>query len=414
MSSSSSSSSPPLAEPVNTTTPDPSKRLVALDAYRGLIMVTLAAGGFGLMETARNLGYWPQGDGSFWGTLWNYLAFHTQHPPWISQFRVVGVSYWDLIQPAFMFMVGVAIPFSYAKRRARGDSTGRLLGHALWRSLVLVALGVFLQTKNTGLEPSGRLLVNVLTQIGLGYFFVVLLYFAGPLWQVLALVAILGGYGWAMLAWPVSEPLPAEAAASIENLPVKNEVALHFAKGVNLPESIDHRLLGAPNPGGYATLNFVPSMGTMLLGLLAGTLVRSRYSNRRKLLLLLLGAALCLAAGLGAGYTVCPIIKRIWTPSFTLFSGAWVLLFLAAFFLITEVLQWRRWAYPLVVVGANSLAMYMMGQLMHSWVTRRWEVYLGAEAFAGTYGPLVRSLVVLGTLWFFCWYLYRHKLFFRV
>ncbi len=400
--------------PAESPAPDPARRLVALDAYRGLIMLTLAAGGFGLVETARNLGYWPEADGTFQGTLWNYLAFHTEHPPWISQFGVVGISYWDLIQPAFMFMVGVAIPFSYAKRRARGDSTWRLLGHALWRSLVLIALGVFLQTKNSGLEPSGRMLVNVLTQIGLGYFFVVLLYFAGTFWQLLALAAVLGGYGWAMLAWPVPEPLPAEAADSIRQLPVEKEVAVHFAKGVNLPESIDQRVLGAPNPGGYATLNFVPSMGTMLLGLLAGTLVRSRYSNRRKLFLLLLGAGLCLGAGLAAGYTVCPIIKRIWTPSFALFSGAWVLLFLAGFFLVTEVLGWRRWAYPLVVVGANSLAMYMMGQLMWSWVARRWEVYLGAEVFQGSYGPLIRSLAVLGALWMFCWYLYRHKLFFRI
>ncbi len=390
------------------------QRLVALDAYRGLIMLTLAAGGFGLLETARNLGYWPQSDGTFWGALWNQLAFHTHHPPWISHFRGLGVSYWDLIQPAFMFMVGVAVPFSYAKRRARGDSTGKLLGHALWRSLVLIALGVFLQTKNTGLEPSGRLLVNVLTQIGLGYFFLVLLYFAGTRWQLLALVAILVGYGWAMLRWPVPEPLPPEAQESIAQLPVKPQVAVHFAKGVNLPESIDQRLLGAPNPGGYATLNFVPSLGTMLLGLLAGTLVRSRYSQRRKLLLLLLGAGVCFALGLAAGYTVCPIIKRIWTPSFTLFSGGWVLLMLAGFFWLTEVLQWRRWTYPLVVVGANSLAMYMMGQLMWSWVAWQWQVYLGADVFAGTYGPLVRSLVVLGTLWMFCWYLYRHKLFFRV
>ncbi len=390
------------------------QRLVALDAYRGLIMLTLAAGGFGLTETARQLGYWPETDGTVRGAIWHALAFHTHHPPWRSHFYALGVSYWDLIQPAFMFMVGVAIPYSYAKRRARGDSTVRLLGHALWRSLVLIALGVFLHTKDSGFEASGRLLVNVLTQIGLGYFFVVLLYFAGRLWQIAALIVILVGYTWAMLQWPVPDPLPGTAAESIAELPVPHSIAVHFAKGVNLAESIDQRLLGAPNPGGYATLNFVPSMGTMILGLLAGGLIRSGLSPGAKLKWLLVAAALCMGTGLAAGYTVCPIVKRIWTPSFTLFSGAWVLAMLAGFFAVTELLGWRRWTYPLVVVGTNSLAMYMMGQLMRPWVARRWEAYFGPEVFAGPYGPMIRSLAVLGTLWFFCWYLYRHRIFFRV
>ncbi len=389
-------------------------RLVALDAYRGLIMLTLAAGGFGFAQTARALGHWPQVGEGPWARLWHALAFHTQHPPWNSQFWVVGCSYWDLIQPAFMFMVGVAIPFSYARRRAEGQSTWRLLGHALWRSLVLIALGVFLQTKNTGWEPSGRLLVNVLTQIGLGYFFVVVLFFLGTLWQVLAFVGILVGYTVALLAWPVPEPLPAAAQESIQDLRLWFPVAAQFAKGVNLAESVDLMWLGKPNPGGYATLNFVPSMATMLLGLWAGQLMKAQLPNGVKLRRLLLGAVTCMVVALAAGWTICPVVKRIWTPSFALFSGAWVLLGLAGLFALTEMLQWRRWAYPLVVVGTNSLAMYMMGQLMRPWVARQWQVYLGTEIFSGPYGPVIRSAVVLATLWFFCWYLYRHRLFFKV
>src|SRR5690606_7080650 len=111
--------------------PSPSpQRLVSLDAMRGLIMCTLASHGLGLAATAKRLGY-DAGDTSAAGGLWQWLASHPSHPPWNSQFGVVGSSYWDMIQPAFMFMVGVAMPYSYASRRRRGDSNARLYGHAL-------------------------------------------------------------------------------------------------------------------------------------------------------------------------------------------------------------------------------------------------------------------------------------------
>ncbi len=91
----------------------PAERLLSLDAFRGLVMCTLAVNGFAFASTAKRLGYGPDADvDTYAGSIWQFLAFHNTHPEWNSQFYVVGCSFWDLIQPAFMFMVGVAMPYS--------------------------------------------------------------------------------------------------------------------------------------------------------------------------------------------------------------------------------------------------------------------------------------------------------------
>ena len=172
-------------------------RLVSLDAYRGLIMLTLAASGFGLLTYANSVLKTDPGNG-----FWQFIKFQTDHPEWRSDFNWVGVSYWDLIQPSFMFMVGVAMPFSYAKRLTRGDSYGKMLLHASFRSVALILLGVFLESTS---GPVTRWsFVCVLSQIGLGYLFVFLLLGMPKAVQFLVGIAILVGY-W---AWFVHTPVP--------------------------------------------------------------------------------------------------------------------------------------------------------------------------------------------------------------
>jgi heparan-alpha-glucosaminide N-acetyltransferase len=404
------------------TTPASAGRLVSLDAMRGLIMCTLALNGLALAATAKNLGYGPAAEvTSLLGRLWQSLAFHSSHPAWNSQFYMVGCSYWDLIQPAFMFMVGVAMPYSYAKRRGRGDSNRRLASHALRRAIVLVLIGVFLQTRTTGLD-SDRLFTNVLAQIGLGYFFVFLLLGYGPRLQIVVGVLVLvASAGW-MLQHPAPDPLPESSAASIESLSAPAGVAKHFAIHTNAAADFDQRLFHLlrrdesfqPHPGGYATLNFVPSAITMLLGVLAGSLLRASLSDRDKLKRLILGGLICMAIAVASSYTLCPVIKRIWTPAWALYSGAWVLWCLAGLYWLIDVRGWKRWTYPLVVVGMNSMAMYLMTSLLRPWIAGRLEVYLGDELFAGPYGPMIQSASVFAVLWFACAYLFRQRIFFRI
>src|SRR5688500_8923003 len=164
-----------------------SQRLAFIDVYRGLVMFLMVAEVFHLSQVARAL---P--DSSFW----QFLASQQSHREWI------GCSLHDLIQPSFTFLVGVALPFSIASRIAKGQAFGKMLGHAIWRSILLVALGVFL--RSTGSSQTNFTFEDTLSQIGLGYTFAFLIAFARPRAQWIALGAILVGY-WA--AWALY-PLP--------------------------------------------------------------------------------------------------------------------------------------------------------------------------------------------------------------
>jgi heparan-alpha-glucosaminide N-acetyltransferase len=388
-------------------------RLVSLDAYRGFIMLAMASGGLAIPTVVKTLA--EKGQDS---PLWRFLAFHTDHVPWI------GCSFWDLIQPSFMFMVGVAIPFSYASRRARGDSKGKILFHAIWRALLLVLLAVFLSSSMRGTAPTTNwLFTNVLAQIGLGYVFVFLLHGQGLRVQLGAVAALFVGY---TLLFGLYRLPPADFDyASVRSLPEQLGTTgwfAHWNKNTNAAAAFDVwflNLFPRPKPfefepGGYQTLNFVPSMITMILGLMAGEMLRGPRSRRSKLGILIAAGLGCLALGYLAGMFVCPIVKRIWTPSWAVYSAGWTFLLLAAFYLLIDVAGWRRWAFVFVVVGMNSIAMYCMAQLMKGWVRVRLKMHLNPAWFEGTYGPIISAAAVLLVLWLVCLWMYRRKLFLRI
>ncbi len=382
-------------------------RLVSLDAYRGFIMLAMASGGLALAQVAKHL---PD------GSLRDLLAYHFDHVAW------VGGGFWDMIQPSFMFMVGVAMPYSYASRHSRGDSDARIMAHVLWRALVLVLLGVFLSSNWSA--RTDWTFTNVLSQIGLGYAFVYLLINRGPAVQLGAAAAILVGY-WLLF---VMHPLPgpdfnyaAVHAGPAERF-VGHPLFAHFDKNANFASDFDRTFLNwfprpkpfVANEGGYTTLNFVPSMATMIFGLMAGELLRSRYDRWRKLVALVLAGGLCLAVGVALGDTVCPIIKRIWSPSWAVYSSGWTFFMLAAFYAVIDVLGFRRWAFPLVVVGMNSIAMYCMAQLSKGWIASTLQRHLGEGIFEGPYGATVRAASVLAVMWLVCLWLYRRRVFIRI
>tara|TARA_R110002049_G_scaffold72490_2_gene187185 strand:- start:214826 stop:216046 length:1221 start_codon:yes stop_codon:yes gene_type:complete len=397
-------------------------RLVSLDTFRGLVMCMLAVNGFAVASTARKLGFGPTDEiETSYGQMWQWLGFHNSHPAWNSQFYVIGCSVWDLIQPAFMFMVGVAMPYSYASRRKRGASKINLNSHALIRAVVLVLLGVFLASHRAGIE-NNRLLTNVLAQIGLGYFFVFLLLDRSAKVQIAVGSAVLVVY-WAWMAFsPAPNPLPEPAAESIQSFHVLDRFGPPFAILTNSAADVDVALytvlhgeeIAAPHKAGYATLNFIPAAITILMGVLAGSLLRGEGDELGKLKRLIVGGIICMAIALIASYTVCPIVKRIWTPSWTLFSGAYMLWATALLYWVVDILGFKKWTFPFVVVGMNSLAIYLMSSLMKSWILGLWQTYLGKDIFAGPYGPSLQAAALFLVLWLFCFYLYRNKIFFRI
>jgi heparan-alpha-glucosaminide N-acetyltransferase len=391
-------------------------RLVSLDAFRGLIMLTLAGSGFGLLGLARNkLESDPESG------LWNFIKFQTDHPEWLSNFNWVGVSYWDLIQPSFMFMVGVAMPFSYTKRLNHGDSYLKMLGHALARSVILILLGVFLESASA--KETNWTFVGVLSQIGLGYLFVFLLMGRPAILQFLVGVAVLVGYWYWFIKFPTSDV---------------STFAAHFAKNANAASDFDLKFLNwfprsepfKENSGGYATLNFIPSAVTMLMGVMSGELLLSDRRPWRKVQILFAAGAMCMVLGLIAGNTVCPIVKRIWTPSWVLFSGAYVLWILGAFYAVCDAGGFKRWTYLLAVLGANSILLYVMARLLPNWTADQLLIHFGRvhfELFGGKiafdyreamtlepYKHVWRACSVMLVFWLLCAWLYRQKTFVRI
>lgn len=366
-------------------------RNTAVDAYRGFVMLLMMAEVLQLSRVAQ----------AFPGnTFWHVLAYHQTHVSW------VGCSLHDTIQPGFSFLVGVALPYSIASRMAKGGTFAKMFGHALWRSLLLVALGIFLRSIHA--HHPYYTFEDTLTQIGLGYPFLFLLGFRPARWQWWALAAILAGY-W--LAWALY-PAPGPGFTS------------HWAKDTNFGNAFDQWFLNlfprqAPfvaNSGGYLTLSFIPTLGTMILGLAAGRWLRAS-APRIPLQRLLTAGVLGIAAGLAPHFAgICPIVKRIWTPSWTLFSGGLCFLFLAAFCWIIEVKGWRKWAFPLRVIGMNSIAAYLIAELLQGYFLRGLRV-LGSGPFqifgAGT-EPLLRGMLVLLVYWLMLLVMYRRKWFLRI
>src|SRR5262249_48072223 len=159
-------------------------------------------------------------------------------------------------------------------------------------------------------------------------------------------------------------------------------------------------------------INFLPSLATMLFGLMCGELLRSSRSKGSKLLLLLAAGL----AGLLAGYVlnltgICPLVKRIWTPSWALFSTGWCCLILGMLYAIVDVLGFKRWAWPLVVVGVNSIAIYCMGMLLRRWAPNMLKTHLGPDVFTPTgwelYEPLLRCTAIGLVFWLICLWMYR-------
>jgi len=391
---------------------DPGKpeRLVSLDAYRGAIMLMMASAGLGLAQIARQH---PDSG------LWQALAHHTEHALW------AGFTVWDVIQPAFMFMVGVALPFSVANRRARGQGFVRMLAHALWRSLVLVLLAVFLSSAWS--RQTSWSFANVLAQIGLGYPVVFLLAFARPRMQWLAAFGILFAY-WLAFAL---HPLPVadfdwQSVGVPADWPFLTGFAAHWEKNANFAAACDQWFLNlfprqepfVFNRGGYATLNFVPSIATMVFGLLVGGLLRGDASIARKVKLLVLFGVLGLVVGKAIALAgLCPIVKRIWSPSWAICSGGVVTLLLAGFVVVIEGLRLKRWAFPFVVVGLNPITLYCMWQLGSGFVRDNLRRHLGQEIFE-TCGPTCTQALqrggVLLVFWLILLWMYRRKIFLRI
>ncbi len=351
--------------------------------------------------------------------IWRILAYNQTHVEW------AGLGLHDMIQPSFTFLVGVALPYSIQSRLRKEQSFGDQLAHTMWRSLFLVALGIFLRSTHSG--QTYFTFEDTLTQIGMGYTFAFLLAFCRPKWQWTTLTAILFGYWLAWALYPAPGPNFNYASVGVPADWHHNFTGFsaHWNKNSNLGQAFDVWFLNlfprasrfSYNGGGYLTLSFIPTLGTMLLGLQAGEWFRSA-SPKIPVKRFLIAGALLVTAGMLLHVTgICPIVKRIWTPSWTLFSGGICFFFLAAFSWIIDVKSFRRWAFPLVVVGMNSIAAYLIADLWEDFIVRNLHTHLGYrffQSFGMALEPLMLGIAVMLIYWLILFWMYRKSLFLRI
>jgi len=386
-------------------------RLASIDAYRGLVMFLMLGEVLHFCEVA------AARPGSI---LWSFLCHHQSHVEW-----TYG-SLHDLIQPSFSFLVGVALPFSLASRRAAGQSRGRMIVHAFGRAAILAALGIWL--RSIGRPQTYFTFEDTLTQIGLGYGFLFLLGLRPVRDQWIALAVILVGYWAAFALYPLP---PAGFDYAAVGVPADwphlfRGFAAHWNKNSNLAWAFDTWFLNLfprekPflfNGGGYATLSFVPTLGTMILGLVAGGVLRRPQAPSARVRWLVAAGLAGLAAGWLLGATgICPVVKRIWTPSFTLWSGGWCFLLLAGFYEVVDVLGHRRGAFPLVVIGTNSIAAYLASWLFMRFIETSLVTHLGEgffHALGDAYAPLLLGILALAVVWLMLYWMYRRRIFLRI
>lgn len=397
-------------------------RLASIDIYRGMVMFLMLA------ETL-HLGNLMDKDGTGFLFQWlkshgwlEWLHFHTTHVAWR------GGSLHDMIQPGFSFLVGLALPFSLQSRKRKSQSLGWMIFHAFWRSVLLIALGIFLRSLSPTFSQTNFTFDDTLTQIGLGYFFLFLIAMMSPWisWTVLSLILV--GYFLAFALYPLpSVDLDLGARGVSANWEGwMTGWQAHWNKNVNFASDFDRWFLNlfprmTPfefHRGGYATLSFVPTLGTMLLGLLVGRWVVNESAPTGTLRRIVFFAVVCMGIAWGLdAFGICPIVKRIWTPSWTLWSGGICMLWFGALHWLVEVRGWSRWGAFWVVIGANSIAAYVMEWTLRDWLQVEFVKHLGTSVFDFWGEPFREQVMGLATLlviWFILFWMYRRRIFLKI
>ncbi|HNR97983.1 MAG TPA: DUF5009 domain-containing protein [Planctomycetota bacterium] len=376
-------------------------RVASIDALRGFDMFWIAGGGALLSAFL----------GIFVDPFPDWLRYQLSHPDW------EGFSAWDMIMPLFLFIVGTAMPFSFAKRIERGAGKGDLYAKIFIRAGVLFVFGMMVQGNLLEYNLARlQLYSNTLQAIACGYVIAafVMLNFR-VLWQLLAVVALLAGY-WGLMMFV---PFEGKPAGTLE-------------PDANLARYIDALILGRFRDPGTTYTWVLSSLGfgaTVLLGVFAGYVLRADKEPKAKCASLAALGIVCLAIGWFWGWRPSdyrfPIIKHVWTSTMVLWAGGWSYLLLALFHLCIEVCGWRKPAFFFIVLGANAIAVYMawnlfdfhhIGDIFTGGLVQNLKEWMSGDhaALAERIGRFIRDLAAFGALWLICLFLYVKRTFIRV
>jgi predicted acyltransferase len=312
-----------------------------------------------------------------------------------------GFRFEDLIMPLFLFIVGIVMPYSFEKRRLAGQGKVRLYLHILKRTVILFILGMVAQGNLLELDISTlHIFSNTLQAIAAGYIIAaIILLNLGIRWQI-AVTGILLLLFWALM---MLVPFPGRGADVL--LPDSN-LAIYIDRIIFGP------FIDGTDPPYTWLLSSMTFACTVMLGVMAGHLLRTDKVGIRKVLWLLAIGAGCIVAGLA--WSLCfPIIKHIWNSSFVLFSGGICFILLALFYLVIDVLGFTKWAFGFVVIGMNAITVYMAVHLVN--FRKIGGVFVeGLETYTGNWYPLIYALAGFAVVWLILWWMYRKKTFIKI
>jgi predicted acyltransferase len=361
----------------------PSERLMSVDALRGFDMFLIIGGGTTIRELIKAINIGPL----------NKLLPQFGHVPW------EGFSFWDIIMPLFLFIVGVAMPFAFIKRLSRGDSKAKLYRHIVIRSVILFVLGMAAQGNLLEYDLSKlHIYCNTLQAIAAGYLIASLIILNLRLvWQIAATAGLL------LLFW-----------ALMMLMPVPGHGAGVLTKEGNLAIYVDRAILGPFEDGTSYTwiLSSMTFACTVMLGVFAGYILRSE-KKKVAITVHLFASGLALVLLGTVWHIFFPIIKHLWTSSFVLFAAGLCYLLLGGFYLVIDVLGLRRWAFGFVVIGTNCIFAYMARSLFD--FRHISNIFVGGLVrFLGPWGSFVQSLAGFTCIWLILHYMYRKRTFVKI
>jgi len=354
-------------------------RILSIDFFRGLVMFILVSGIGTLFG-----GLAEQGMG---GDFIALLNKHANHGEWFE------IYFWDLIQPFFMFIVGVAMPFSLSKRLAKGDSWKKSFIHALKRSFWLLVLGFML-----GATEDTFYLTNILPQLSFVYIIAFLLMQKNIKWQLAISLALILISDLLYHLWPVA--------------------------GYNMPYTPDHNFgswfdmvtVGHLHPYHWVTFNAIPTCAHIIWGVCVGKLLMTNWSQKKKLSVMVAAGLFGVIAGYVLGLYI-PMIERISTSSFVLFSGGWCLLAMAFSYWLIDIMNMKRCAKFFAIVGMNPIFIYLFVMLGGRQLLTRMAVPFTSRIFSWS-NPVVTDMVtiiiVALMVWYISYFLYKRKIFIKL
>ncbi|MCQ2239707.1 MAG: DUF5009 domain-containing protein [Bacteroidaceae bacterium] len=365
------------------------KRLESLDALRGFDMLFIMGGATLFAAIAA---CFPESG------FWTAFGEQMEHVDW------EGLQHHDTIFPLFLFIAGCSFPFSLAAQQEHGKTQKEIVSKIIRRGLTLVVLGLIYNGLLNFNFATARF-CSVLARIGLGWMFAALIYTRVKDFKKVAgiIAAILIGY-WLIMAFVPAPGAPADA----DIFSIEGSIACW----------IDRVILGAhsyrPDYDPEGLISTIPAIGTALMGMLSGAYLKnSTEDGTRKAITLAIAGVIMALVGWGWGFFF-PIIKALWTSSFVCAVAGYSLIMLALFYYIIDVRGWRGWDKFFVVIGMNSITIYLAQAFIPFTQISR-NVFGGlASLFPENWAAVVIYAGYIAVCWLFLYFLYKKKVFLKV